>query len=178
MAPLPDIKALVKEHAHRAFILSQMEVLPPGYTQQAWAVHLMGNTHAQLLDRFTRKVATEKARIEALAVEHQDVFDLVARLDGFLLPAIPADPPPELAAKARVVYMAWLGDLVRSECENVLAPLTGKERTVPHLMQAQAQVQEVIQRLTETEGAMPYQVKLTMNKDGTFTLKLTERRGR
>lgn len=175
--PLPDIQAQVKEHAHRAMVLSEIEVLPPGYTKLAWAVLLMDNDYAWLLDRYAKKVQAETERLENLVrgPSDRDMYDRLANAGVYFLPATPKVPPPELAAKCREVYTKWLGKLVEQECLASLQHLLGSKRNVALLMEAQDIIHRTLESLAERVGQMPYTVNVTMNNVGGFNLTLQEK---
>ena len=164
---MPDIKDLVKEHARRAFVLAQIEQRPPGYSTHEWAVLLMDSTREELEARYDLKVERERARW-AEAVSKDPLF-----ADRDFLPAVPATPPPALATKIQQVYDIWLGERVQLECENALYPLMGQKRSVAVLSQGVGLIREAIARLDASEGGVPFQAKLTMNKDGSFVVELT-----
>lgn len=175
MEPLPDISKRVGDHAQRAYILAQIETRPPGYSVDTWAGVLMDEPFDRLLGRYARRVAVERSRVEAsaLAAGARGV-DLLFQ-QGFVLPAVPATPPPALAAKARRLYAQWAEELVQLECLEALQPLMGKVRSVEVMHQAQALILDCLARLTQEHQFPSYSAKLTMNKNGSFTVNLTSR---
>lgn len=167
MAGLPNIQALVKEHAQRAYVLAQIEKKPPGYDVTAWAILLMDNSYTKLKTRYENRVLIEQERLLSQA----DGVDVVERIfqEGFL-PAIPADPPAALVAKIRAVHDAWFTEIIRRECDLALQPLVGQRRSKEVLFQAKVLVQQVLSRVQAELGYQPFEVKITMNKDGSFSL--------
>ena len=161
--PLPNIADQVRMHADRALILSELERLPPGYTKVAWAVLLMDNDYNRLLARYTRKVAAEKLRLP------EDQLHQLAREGQSFLPAVPPIPP-ELVAKSREVYTKWLAGLVEQECLNALLPLVGSKRDVLVLGEAQHILSVTLDSMAEQLGPVPFTARVTMNKEGGFTL--------
>lgn len=153
MEPLPDVAHLVKEHTQRAYILAQHEQRPPGYSVNDWALVLMGNDYAKLEARYAHRLREAQER----------------------LPAAPANPPEPVAAKARELYLKWFTELAQLECENAVYPLRGGSRSVTVMNKAKRAVQEALLRLREHDAALGFGAKLTMNKDGSFTIRLTLR---
>ena len=169
-----DIETKVREHAQRAYILAQMETRPPGYTITAWACVLMDNPYDKLLARFTKRVDHEKARLGADASQ--------AGLDGifleFMLPAVPTEPPPELAAKLVALFRAWAKDLAEQECLEALRPFVGQPRSVKVLHAAAAAVRKCLDDLVQVPSFPRFHGKLTMSAQGAFLLTLNDTRTR
>lgn len=175
MEPFENTKTRVKDHAQRAFILSQLETLPPGYTREDWAILLMGNPYAWLKDRFEGRVQREKVRHETAALKNDPLFaELFKEGQGFL-PAVPKNPPAVLVVKARQVYDLWLEERVWSECHKALAPLAvqGLPRSVAALSKGITLVKDALAGLAvDEEIVLPWRPTVTMNKDGTFAVRL------
>lgn len=163
---MSELQTRLQEHAHRAYILAQIETRPPGYGVNEWACLLMDNPCDKLRDRYEKRVQREAEK--ATEIDRMDPL-----FPGLLLPAVPTHPSPALAAKAGVLYESWLVDLVQSECNGALQVLVGQKRSVSVLLSAQELIRGVLARLGDEEGPLPFQVKVTMNKDRTFTLNLT-----
>lgn len=155
--PLPDIEAQVKDHTQRAWVLSVIEVLPPGYSRLAWAILLMDNTYNKLLSRYHLKVAAEVQRLSQVLPRDVQV-ERAEKGMGFL-PIPPRTLPPELIAKAREVRSKWLGELVALECQNALARLNGMPLTDLVLREAQSILQETLAGMAEQLGPVPYTAK-------------------
>jgi len=172
--PLPDIRAQVREHAYRAMVLSEIEDRPPGYTKTAWAVLLMDNDYDRLLTRFIQKVAAKRAIHEQMMRDADGYADAFEG-DHSFLPAVPKNPPSELAAKSREVHRKWLGVLVEQECRHALQSLIGHKMDDKTLWTAQGILDDTLKSLTAQVDHLPYTAKVTMNQDGNFSLSLHEK---
>jgi hypothetical protein len=153
--PLPDIQAQVTEHAQRAFMLAQMEQRPPGYEVVDWALVLMDNTYSKLKARFDLRV--------------QQV------IPPQVLPAVPANPPAVVAAKARAIYLAWFTELARQECMNAIQPHVRRGRDESALRAAQQEVQAVLENLRLHDPEVRFTGRVSMTKEGSFQVDLRHR---
>jgi len=164
--PLPDVQEMVREHTKRAYVLAQITIRPPGYTTETWALHWMDHTYADLDARYEAWKAVHFKRQQA-------EFDEMGMVDWWPnLPAVPEQPPPELATKARLLYQTWTRDLLIQECREVLQPLVGSPRTQDVMSQAANLVHDLTQKWVRLRGELIPPVKVTMLKDLTFEIRI------
>lgn len=169
---LSKLRDQVRDHAQRAYILGIIEHRPPGYGQTEWAALLMDKSFENLKARYEQRVQKEQERVLAVLAKNNQYQAVYERL-GFL-PAIPENLPDVLAAKARQVYVVWLTVHLELECQKALQPLVGRPRSVKAMNEARLLVRDVLGLVSDTRGVSP-KAKITMHKDGTFTVTLVVR---
>ena len=139
---------------------------------EAWACVLADNPVDKLVGRYTRRVNLERRRMEASALAAGATGADRLFQDEFFLPAVPASPPAALAAKAEALYAKLARELAANACLSALTPLIGQKQSVEVMRKAQAAVSACLADLVQVHQLPTYTAKLTMHKDGTFTLHL------
>ena len=167
---MEGLEQRVQDHAQRAFMLAQMETRPPGYSIVAWACVLMDDPYDKLLGHYTKRVAREKDRVQFEASK--------AGLDGIflevVLPALPTNPPPELAAKSMALFKKWAKERAEQACQMALVPFLGRTRSPEVLRKAADVLRQCLDDLVQEPSFPRFTGKLKMNADGSFQVTLSD----
>jgi len=169
-----DIQKCAKLHAQTAYTLAMMGKKPPFYTIEHWALYLIDKAPDDLHRRLVRLVQAEEKRVGHI----WDVRAIIERPFS-LMPGLPDGVPAYLTPKMRNLDRLWTEDLFRRKCDHALSHfIQGHGRNAEALRAATRVVQEVYIKMTQgVEGmGLPFTAKLHMKKDGTFELRLEERK--
>jgi len=166
-----DIPAKVKRHAKTAYTLALMERLPPGYTPEQWALHLMDIDPDRLQDRLRQRADRELARMPEVGVKN------LMDYGGSVLPNIPEMVPAELVAKMKGLDRRWTRELFENKARARLALLfplkMGRDRAA--FLDARVAVAKVFDEVRQGVGhPLSFRAKIHMKRDGEIVLMIED----
>ena len=153
----------VREHAMRSHQLAQMENVPPGYSVDEWALHLMDLTPEALKARFDAKVKWEEGKLI-------NIFDD----EEFTPPSVPDPPPAIFIVKMKAMGRRLIRDELDKRCWEALQGLVGQQREAGVVRAAGQRLQGVVREMTQSVGPLGWTVKVRMDSNNEFHLDYTE----
>ena len=164
--PLPNIAALVKEHAVAAWSLAQLERLPPGYSLWEWAAYLMDLEPKALRIRLVERVQTDTEGFVG------DITALMGSASGSDLMTVPDRAPVELLPKMRELDAKWKTELVHREAVKALSRFVGVKRDKEAMKRIEVALRVAINRVKQRVGELPVKTSFSMTARGEFKLKM------